>query len=188
MTDALAEHLAAVADVVRRFGLASFRAALQTCEVLFGGGSPLDLAVLGQFKSGKSSLLNAVLGQAVFPVGVLPVTAIITRATAAPQWVVRVISQSGAIVEVPPDRLADYVTEAGSPENRRQVAVVAAVLNESVNAGVIQDEFRLAEQRVCGSARPVFEKVLLPHQGAGRARVYFTRPRLTRFQTSGSYV
>ena len=35
----------------------------------------LQLAVLGQFKRGKSTFINALLGAAVLPTGVIPLTA-----------------------------------------------------------------------------------------------------------------
>jgi len=38
----------------------------------------LEVAVVGEFKRGKSSLINALLGQEVLPVGVLPLTAVPT--------------------------------------------------------------------------------------------------------------
>jgi GTP-binding protein EngB required for normal cell division len=82
------------------------------------------VAVLGQFKSGKSSLLNAVLGEAVFPVGVVPATAVVTRAAAGPVPVVRVRYQDGLAQEIAPARLAEFVTESGNPGNRLRVAVV----------------------------------------------------------------
>src|SRR5271166_3302048 len=41
-------------------------------------GGLLRVAVLGQFKRGKSTLLNALLGAPLLPSGVLPVTAIPT--------------------------------------------------------------------------------------------------------------
>ena len=63
------ERLITAGDVIRRFGLASLGPALLACEALSVEGAPLDVAVLGQFKSGKSSLLNTLLGEAVFPVG-----------------------------------------------------------------------------------------------------------------------
>jgi GTP-binding protein EngB required for normal cell division len=124
MNTASAEQLHVAADLVRRFGLASLEPALRACEALAHDDAPLDVAVLGQFKSGKSSLLNAVLGEAVFPVGALPVTAVITRAAAGPERIVRVTHLDGSVEEVAPDRLADFVTEAGNPGNRRQVARV----------------------------------------------------------------
>jgi GTP-binding protein EngB required for normal cell division len=124
------DRLEVVAEVVRRFGLASLRPALRACEVLSSEDQPLDVAVLGQFKSGKSSLLNALLGEALFPVGVVPVTAVITRATAGPEQVVRVTYQASRecerpeVEEVNPGRLAEFVTEASNPGNHRRVAVV----------------------------------------------------------------
>nr|MBP3724451.1 dynamin family protein [Campylobacter sp.] len=36
---------------------------------------PLNIAVVGQFSSGKSSFLNAVLGDDILPTGIIPVTA-----------------------------------------------------------------------------------------------------------------
>jgi GTP-binding protein EngB required for normal cell division len=114
--------LTVVADIVRRFGLTSLRPALGACEALSGDG-PIDVAVLGAFKSGKSSLLNAVLGEDVFPVGVLPVTAVITRATAGPRRVARIARLDGAAEEIAPARLAEFVSEVGNPGNWRQVAV-----------------------------------------------------------------
>lgn len=42
------------------------------------GESKLHLAVLGQFKRGKSTLLNALLGESLLPSAVVPLTAIPT--------------------------------------------------------------------------------------------------------------
>jgi ribosome biogenesis GTPase A len=39
----------------------------------------MDVAVLGQFKAGKSSFINSLPGQDVVPVGVVPVTTVVTR-------------------------------------------------------------------------------------------------------------
>src|SRR4051794_34382743 len=109
--------LDALTEVVRGFGLTPLEAALRACEALSGQDPPLDVAVLGQFKSGKSSLLNAVLGEDTFPVGAVPVTAVITRATAGPGRVVRVTRRDGSVEEVAPGRLAEFVTESGNPCN-----------------------------------------------------------------------
>jgi GTP-binding protein EngB required for normal cell division len=116
-------QLTVVSDIIRRFRLTSLHATMRVCEGL-SGDEPIDLAVLGQFKSGKSSLLNAVLGETVFPVGVLPLTAVITRASAGPERIVRVTYLNGTAEQIPPASLADFGTEGGNPGNRRQAAVV----------------------------------------------------------------
>ncbi|HJX16547.1 MAG TPA: dynamin family protein, partial [Candidatus Deferrimicrobiaceae bacterium] len=49
-----------------------------TSETLRSGGV-VDIAVLGQFKAGKSSFLNCLIGREAMPVDVLPATAVVTR-------------------------------------------------------------------------------------------------------------
>lgn len=90
------------------------------------------LAVLGQFKRGKSTLLNALLGEALLPTDILPVTAIPTFIRSASTVTARVdFIDDGDPVLFPPDDgrslgdfLHDYVTEAGNPDNRRGVKQV----------------------------------------------------------------
>jgi GTP-binding protein EngB required for normal cell division len=118
-----AEQLRVRSDIVQQFDLTSLAPIVQACAPL-AGDAPVDVAVLGQFKSGKSSLLNAVLGESMFPVGVLPLTAVITRAAAGPDRLVRVTYRNESLEEVAPKRLGEFVTEAGNPGNRQQVAVV----------------------------------------------------------------
>jgi GTP-binding protein EngB required for normal cell division len=119
-----ARHLDALADIIRQFELTSLQPLANACAALSGAAPFLDVAVLGQFKSGKSSLLNAVLGETVFPVGAVPVTAVVTRVSAGPEPTVRVRHLDGSEEEVAPERLAEFVTESGNPENQRQVEVV----------------------------------------------------------------
>jgi GTP-binding protein EngB required for normal cell division len=116
-------QLTLAADIVRQFGLTALQPAVRACTELASEGQ-IDLAVLGQFKSGKSSLLNAILGEMVFPIGVLPVTAVITRAAYGAERLVRVTYLDGTREEIAPVRIAEFVTEAGNPGNKRQVGVV----------------------------------------------------------------
>ncbi len=84
----------------------------------------VDVAVLGQFKAGKSSFLNALIGRDVMPVDVLPATAVVTRVRYGPVDRVLVRRLSGADEEFPAVRLADFVTERGNPANEKGVALV----------------------------------------------------------------
>ena len=110
-------RVTAAAEIVRRFGLTALAPTVRACEAL-ARDEPIDVAVFGQFKSGKSSLLNAVLGEAVFPVGAVRVTAVVTRAAAGPDRLARVVRLDGATEEVALGRLRDFVTESGNPANR----------------------------------------------------------------------
>ncbi len=57
---------------------------------------PLAVAVVGEFNAGKSSFINALLGEVVAPVGVLPTTATLNRLVWAPDRFVR-IQRRGAL-------------------------------------------------------------------------------------------
>lgn len=87
------------------------------------------LAVVGQFKRGKSSLMNAIIGQELLPTGVLPVTSAITILHYGPKPLM-IVSRKGLSF---PDRrslgeLADFVTERGNPGNSRMVSSVRVEL------------------------------------------------------------
>lgn len=82
------------------------------------------VACLGQFKRGKSSLLNALVGTAVLPTGVVPVTAIVTILRNGPILHAEVHFENGSRQHVPAESISDYVSEERNPANFRGVAVV----------------------------------------------------------------
>ncbi len=87
-------------------------------------GQP-HLAVLGQMKRGKSSLINALLKADVLPTGVLPVTAIITEIRYGETPNATIVYTTGGLREqVAISDLVDYISEAKNPGNRKQVASV----------------------------------------------------------------
>jgi GTP-binding protein EngB required for normal cell division len=57
---------------------------------------PIRAAIVGEFNAGKSSLINALLGEAVAPVGVLPTTATAHYLVWAPDRFARVVLRAGA--------------------------------------------------------------------------------------------
>jgi len=87
------------------------------------------LAVVGQFKRGKSSLMNAIIGREILPTGVLPLTSAITILKYGPVEKLTIQRDKDIFPEQPPvAMLAAYVTEEGNPGNSRKVK--AAVLEE----------------------------------------------------------
>jgi GTP-binding protein EngB required for normal cell division len=84
----------------------------------------LHLAVLGQMKRGKSSLINALLGSDILPTGVLPVTAVITEIKYGPAPEATIVYSNGLRERVDVSRLAAFITECGNPGNRKRVASV----------------------------------------------------------------
>jgi GTPase SAR1 family protein len=109
---------------------ASNRLELELVRRRLGEGR-FHLAVLGQFKRGKSTLLNALLGDDLLPTDILPVTAIPTFIKAGKLGAqVFFIERTETELFTPGDKqalvdfLADYVTETGNPHNQRQVSRV----------------------------------------------------------------
>ncbi len=82
------------------------------------------IACIGQFKRGKSTLLDALLGDRVLPTGVLPVTAVPTVVRYGTSRSARVRFQGGAWTDIPPEDLAQYVSEDLNPENKKGVVGV----------------------------------------------------------------
>jgi predicted GTPase len=88
------------------------------------------LAVLGQFKRGKSTLLNALLHEPLLPTGILPLTAIPTTIRYGTDRHVRITFRDGhtdhfdGSLEELHQVLKRHVTEEGNPANELEVAHV----------------------------------------------------------------
>lgn len=70
-----------------------------------------EVAIVGEFKRGKSTLINALLGQEVLPADVLPATATLNRVTYSETPYVMVEYKDGGSERVDINKLADYVTK-----------------------------------------------------------------------------
>lgn len=83
-----------------------------------------NLVVVGQFKRGKTSLINALLGAEILPVAVVPLTSIVTIMTYGEALRIKVYFNDGKIAEIKPESLVEYVTEKGNPRNVKDVREV----------------------------------------------------------------
>src|ERR1017187_1444696 len=97
-------------DLAGRYGitalaglLAGAREAMRQDEI--------GIAVLGRFKAGKSSFLNHFMGRDVLPVGVVPLTAVVTEAQYGARELARVHYRDGRDAEVRLDEIAAYISE-----------------------------------------------------------------------------
>lgn len=97
-----------------------------------------NLVVLGEFKRGKSTLLNALLGRDVLPTGVVPLTSVVTTLRHASAERLRVAFDDGREEEHPFDALARFVTERQNPGNRLGVESAIVELPNDLLAGGLQ--------------------------------------------------
>jgi GTP-binding protein EngB required for normal cell division len=99
-------------------------------------GGSLHLAVLGQFKRGKSTLLNALVGADLLPVGVVPLTTVPTFLAYGERTRATVhygpaesplVTEAGSVTELH-ELLTRTVTETGNPRNTQGVSTVSVEL------------------------------------------------------------
>jgi GTP-binding protein EngB required for normal cell division len=106
--------------VVRERGLIEYRAALESLLEHLESRT-FEIAVFGRVSSGKSTLLNTIVGVGALPVGVTPVTAVPTRLTFGNAARVIVRFADAPEREVALEELPAYVSEQGNPRNEKQV-------------------------------------------------------------------
>jgi GTP-binding protein EngB required for normal cell division len=88
-----------------------------------------EIGVFGRVSSGKSSLLNHLVGAPVLPAGVTPVTAVPTRIQfgETSRATVEFAEDSPHVVELA--RLPEFATEQGNPDNRKHVTRIVVEVN-----------------------------------------------------------
>lgn len=114
---------AALTTMVERHHLLEYRSRVEAL-IARDRGDRVEVAVLGRVSSGKSSLLNALLGHALLPVGALPVTAVVTRIRRGTTLEVHTLDIDGHMQAITPSELHDCIDEAGNPGNRRRLREV----------------------------------------------------------------
>ncbi len=125
-----------IESTVRQRGLVEFRPAIATILDRAEDRS-FEIAVFGRVSSGKSSLLNAILGTDVLPVGVTPITAVPTRITHAETPFLTVSFSEGPTKRLEISHLREFATEQENPGNRKHVTrLVVALSSPRLRGGV----------------------------------------------------
>jgi hypothetical protein len=88
----------------------------------------MSVAVVGRFKTGKSSFLNHLLQRSLLPVGGVPVTAVVIEIRYGPAERAAVHFADGRFQEVSIDRIAQFISERENPANAKGVNVITVDL------------------------------------------------------------
>ncbi len=108
-----------------------------------------NLAVIGQFSRGKSTLMNALLGMNRLPTGIVPVTSVITSVSyGTRERVLLHFPNSNLTSEAQLEELVHYVTEQGNPGNKMKIQVAEVQLP----AELLQRGFYFVDTPGLGSA------------------------------------
>jgi GTP-binding protein EngB required for normal cell division len=110
-----------VTEIVDRRGMVEFR---PTIDAIIDrlNTKTFEIAIFGRVSSGKSSLLNQVLGTHALPVGVTPVTAVPTRLVFGAEPAVSVWFATGGRERVAINRLEEFAGEQYNRGNEKRVA------------------------------------------------------------------
>jgi GTP-binding protein EngB required for normal cell division len=124
------ESLERITGLAREWKLTNLQPQINACRGLLDRSNGLDVAVFGRFKAGKSSFLNHLSGRDVLPIGVVPLTAVITKLRHGERDRALVRFLNGATKDTPLDKIGSYVGENENPGNRKEVAAVEVELPE----------------------------------------------------------
>lgn len=91
------------------------------------------VAVVGEFRRGKSTLINSLLGKAVLPSDVLPTTATLNRVTYGITPHVKIEYKDASEEEIPIEQLSDYVTKLTDEAERRAETIKQATVFYPIN-------------------------------------------------------
>ena len=122
---------------IRERGLIEYHGALQSLLERLESKT-FEIALFGKVSSGKSSLLNSVLGFDALPVGVTPVTAVPTRITWGDSPGARIRFADAPDEEISIERLAEFISETQNPENsKRVVRALVRLPSPRLRSGVV---------------------------------------------------
>jgi len=119
--------LTALDRVITRRGMVEFRPQLETL-VRRLESPQFEVAVFGRVSSGKSSLLNHLVGAEVLPVGVTPVTAVPARLVCGDRPAALISFAEIEAQTVPVQELREYASEEGNPGNHKHVTNILVQL------------------------------------------------------------
>jgi GTP-binding protein EngB required for normal cell division len=117
------EAVRTLEGVITRRGLVEYRRGLGIIIDRLANPA-LEIAIFGRVNSGKSSLLNHLVGAPLLPVGVTPITAVPTTLIYGEQPALSVFFADRPPLTGPVDDVAQYVSEEGNPGNARHVTRV----------------------------------------------------------------
>lgn len=95
------------------------------------------LVIVGLFKRGKSSLINAIIGRELAPVAVTPLTSVITFFEFGQETRAEVLFEDGRRIDVDPYQVAQYISEEENPENKKQVQYLKIFTDSPILENVV---------------------------------------------------
>jgi Dynamin family len=122
--------LTRIADLAEQFGNQEIAEDARSSGERIAAGR-FYVACVGQFKRGKSTLLNALISAPILPSGITPVTAIPTVVRYGAGYGARIRSEFGSWINVAIEDIEQFVSEEGNPHNQKGVSGVEVFVPNS---------------------------------------------------------
>ena len=94
-------------------------------KLLRRSGYPMEVAIVGQFSSGKSTFLNALLSKDVLPTGITPVTSKVNYINYGNDYKLKVTYNNGADEYHPLEAISDFTDQRYSVEDIKYITLYA---------------------------------------------------------------
>lgn len=128
LTSRESRAIALANDIIERFGLSDLRPLLLSAQQQ-QHKRQLNVAVFGRFKAGKSSFLNQIIGGPLLPIGVVPVTSVVTEISCGTEEAAELVLCDGHRVPgIPLSGISQYISESENPENVKGIESVRIFL------------------------------------------------------------
>jgi len=121
--DEKANKLQKLKNICDKYSINSVLPQIKVCNKMLSEET-IRIAILGKFKAGKTSILNTIIGKDLLPVGVIPVTGIITELFYSEKEKAIVNFLNGDKKEIDVNSAKDYISEEFNPSNYRKVETV----------------------------------------------------------------
>jgi small GTP-binding protein len=127
MTISILDHLNASIGLLSQTGINEADLLKLTDLKTRLGNRELTIAVIGQFKRGKTSFINTLLKKDILPVGIIPVTSVVTKIQYGTGYA-NISFQDGHQETPSLSSLGNYISEQENPVNEKGVSCVKLYL------------------------------------------------------------
>ncbi len=110
----ITDQLTKLAGIAEAVGMRTLDRDIRASRIPKLESEHFHLVVLGEFNHGKSTFVNALLGDDVLPTGITPTTAAINHVVYAAEPQAKAVLQTGEHVQLDPGALDEWVTVTGS--------------------------------------------------------------------------
>jgi small GTP-binding protein len=134
-----------VAEVAETAGLPSTARDIRETRLPKLAEERFSIVVLGEFNHGKSTFINALLNEALLPVGITPTTAVLVHVRHGENVKAEAVYESGKRAALDPTKLAEWLTVEGEAERKPDKLGPISFVEITHPAPVLKDNITIVD-------------------------------------------